>query len=69
MPITFLTLYKLYGLMPGGGQPVHRPGFVTKDNVATVRRTPTTRQLTCRSESVGGRHIAGPWRLPCEGRA
>jgi simple sugar transport system substrate-binding protein len=38
LPITFLTLYKLYGLMPGGGEPVATgPGFVTKDNVATVK--------------------------------
>ncbi len=45
LPITFLTLYKLYGLMPGGGQPVYTgPGFVTKDNVATVQaNTGTTR--------------------------
>lgn len=45
MPITFLTLYKLYGLMPGGGLPVATgPGFVTKDNVATVQaNTGTTR--------------------------
>jgi simple sugar transport system substrate-binding protein len=45
LPITFLTLYKLYGLMPGGGQPVATgPGFVTKDNVATVQaNTGTTR--------------------------
>jgi simple sugar transport system substrate-binding protein len=45
LPITFLTLYNLYGLMPGGGQPVATgPGFVTKDNVATVQaNTGTTR--------------------------
>lgn len=45
LPISFLTLYKLYGLMPGGGQPVYTgPGFVTKDNVATVQaNTGTTR--------------------------
>jgi len=45
LPITFLTLYNLYGLMPGGGQPVYTgPGFVTKDNVATVQaNTGTTR--------------------------
>jgi simple sugar transport system substrate-binding protein len=45
LPIVFLTLYKLYGLMPGGGQPVYTgPGFVTKDNVATVlKNTGTTR--------------------------
>ena len=45
LPIVFLTLYKLYGLMPGGGLPVMTgPGFVTKDNVATVQaNTGTTR--------------------------
>ncbi len=45
LPITFLTLYHLYGLMPGGGEPVATgPGFVTKDNVATVQaNTGTTR--------------------------
>ena len=45
LPITFLTLYKLYGLMPGGGAPIATgPGFVTKDNVATVQaNTGTTR--------------------------
>lgn len=45
LPITFLTLYNLYGLMPGGGEPVATgPGFVTKDNVATVQaNTGTTR--------------------------
>jgi simple sugar transport system substrate-binding protein len=45
LPITFLTLYKLYGLMPGGGQPVATgPGFVTADNVETVKaNTGTTR--------------------------
>ncbi len=45
LPITFLTLYKLYGLMPGGGEPIATgPGFVTKDNVATVQaNTGTTR--------------------------
>jgi simple sugar transport system substrate-binding protein len=45
LPISFLTLYKLYGLMPGGGQPVATgPGFVTKDNVETVKaNTGTTR--------------------------
>jgi simple sugar transport system substrate-binding protein len=45
LPIVFLTLYKLYGLMPGGGLPVATgPGFVTKDNVATVQaNTGTTR--------------------------
>ena len=45
LPITFLTLYNLYGLMPGGGEPIATgPGFVTKDNVATVQaNTGTTR--------------------------
>jgi simple sugar transport system substrate-binding protein len=45
LPIVFLTLYNLYGLMPGGGQPILTgPGFVTKDNVATVQaNTGTTR--------------------------
>jgi simple sugar transport system substrate-binding protein len=45
LPVVFETLYKLYGLMPGGGQPVMTgPGFVTKDNVATVQaNTGTTR--------------------------
>jgi simple sugar transport system substrate-binding protein len=45
LPVVFLTYYKLYGLMPGGGQPVLTgPGFVTKDNVATVQaNTGTTR--------------------------
>jgi simple sugar transport system substrate-binding protein len=45
MPIVFLTLYNLYGLMPGGGEPILTgPGFVTKDNVATVQaNTGTTR--------------------------
>ncbi len=45
LPIVFLTYYHLYALMPGGGQPVLTgPGFVTKDNVATVQaNTGTTR--------------------------
>jgi simple sugar transport system substrate-binding protein len=45
LPIVFLTYYHLYGLMPGGGQPILTgPGFVTKDNVATVQaNTGTTR--------------------------
>jgi simple sugar transport system substrate-binding protein len=45
LPIAFLTYYNLYGLMPGGGQPVLTgPGFVTKDNVSTVQaNTGTTR--------------------------
>lgn len=45
LPVVFLTYYNLYALMPGGGQPVLTgPGFVTKDNVATVKaNTGTTR--------------------------
>ena len=45
LPVVFLTYYNLYGLIPGGGQPVLTgPGFVTKDNVATVQaNTGTTR--------------------------
>ena len=45
LPVVFLTYYNLYGLMPGGGQPILTgPGFVTKDNVATVQaNTGTTR--------------------------
>jgi simple sugar transport system substrate-binding protein len=45
LPVVFLTYYHLYGLMPGGGQPILTgPGFVTKDNVATVQaNTGTTR--------------------------
>jgi len=45
LPIVFLTYYKLYGLMPGGGQPVLTgPGIVDKTNVATVQaNTGTTR--------------------------
>jgi simple sugar transport system substrate-binding protein len=45
LPIVFLTYYDLYGLLPGGGQPVLTgPGFVTKDNVAQVQaNTGTTR--------------------------
>jgi simple sugar transport system substrate-binding protein len=45
LPIVFLTYYNLYGLMPGGGEPILTgPGFVTKDNVATVQaNTGTTR--------------------------
>jgi simple sugar transport system substrate-binding protein len=45
LPVMFLTYYNLYGLLPGGGQPVLTgPGFVTKDNVATVQaNTGTTR--------------------------
>ena len=45
LPVVFLTYYHLYGLLPGGGLPVLTgPGFVTKDNVATVQaNTGTTR--------------------------
>jgi len=45
LPVVFLNYYSKYGLMPGGGQPVLTgPGFVTKDNVATVQaNTGTTR--------------------------
>jgi simple sugar transport system substrate-binding protein len=45
LPVVFLTYYNLYGLMPGGGEPILTgPGFVTKDNVATVQaNTGTTR--------------------------
>jgi simple sugar transport system substrate-binding protein len=45
LPIVALTLNNLYGLMPGGGEPILTgPGFVTKDNVATVlKNTGTTR--------------------------
>ena len=45
LPIVFLTYYKLYGLMPGGGQPVLTgPGIVDKTNVDTViANTGTTR--------------------------
>jgi simple sugar transport system substrate-binding protein len=45
LPIVFLTYYKLYGLMPGGGQPVLTgPGIVDKSNVDTVQaNTGTTR--------------------------
>ena len=41
----FLTLNKLYGLQPGGGQPVLTgPGIVDKTNVDTVlANTGTTR--------------------------
>jgi simple sugar transport system substrate-binding protein len=38
LPIVALTLYNLYGLMPGGGLPVLTgPGFVTQEDVETVR--------------------------------
>jgi simple sugar transport system substrate-binding protein len=45
LPVVFLTYNKLYGLMPGGGQPVLTgPGIVDKSNVATVQaNTGTTR--------------------------
>jgi simple sugar transport system substrate-binding protein len=45
LPIVFLTLNKLYGLQPGGGQPVLTgPGIVDKTNVDTVlANTGTTR--------------------------
>jgi simple sugar transport system substrate-binding protein len=45
LPIVFLTLYHLYGLIPGGGQPVLTgPGIVDKTNVDTVQaNTGTTR--------------------------
>jgi simple sugar transport system substrate-binding protein len=37
LPIVFLTLYKLFLLMPGGGQPVLTgPSFVTKDSASRV---------------------------------
>jgi simple sugar transport system substrate-binding protein len=45
LPIVFLTLNKLYGLVPGGGQPVLTgPGIVDASNVDTVlANTGTTR--------------------------
>ena len=45
LPIVFLTYNKLYGLVPGGGQPVLTgPGIVDKSNVDTVlANTGTTR--------------------------
>ena len=45
LPIVFLTYDKLYGLVPGGGQPVLTgPGIVDKTNVDTVlANTGTTR--------------------------
>ena len=45
LPIVFETLYTLYGLMPGGGQPILTgPGIVDKTNVDTViANTGTTR--------------------------
>ncbi|MET0771784.1 MAG: sugar ABC transporter substrate-binding protein [Candidatus Limnocylindrales bacterium] len=37
LPVTFLTYYNLYGLMPGGGAPVFTgPGFVDSTNVDQV---------------------------------
>jgi len=37
LPVVYLTLYHLYGLMPGGGGVVLTgPGFVTKDTAAQV---------------------------------
>jgi simple sugar transport system substrate-binding protein len=45
LPVVFLTYDKLYGLVPGGGQPVLTgPGIVDKTNVDTVlANTGTTR--------------------------
>lgn len=45
LPIVFLTYDKLYGLAPGGGQPILTgPGIVDKNNVDTVlANTGTTR--------------------------
>jgi len=45
LPVVFLTYDKLYGLVPGGGQPILTgPGIVDKTNVATVQaNTGTTR--------------------------
>lgn len=45
LPIVFLTYDKLYGLVPGGGQPILTgPGIVDKTNVDTVlANTGTTR--------------------------
>jgi simple sugar transport system substrate-binding protein len=45
LPVVFLTYDALYGLVPGGGQPVLTgPGIVDKTNVATVlANTGTTR--------------------------
>jgi simple sugar transport system substrate-binding protein len=45
LPIVFLTYDKLYGLVPGGGQPILTgPGIVDKNNVDTVlANTGTTR--------------------------
>ena len=45
LPVVFLTYYHLYGLLPGGGQPILTgPGVVDKTNVDTVlANTGTTR--------------------------
>ena len=45
LPVVFLVYDKLYGLVPGGGQPIYTgPGIVDKTNVATVKaNTGTTR--------------------------
>ena len=66
LPVVFLTLYKSNANTVGGGQPVLTgPGFVTKDNAATV------------AEARGGRHAmtsaparaAAPPGRPGRGRA
>ena len=39
LPVVFLALYKSNANTVGGGQPVLTgPGFVTKDNAATVQK-------------------------------
>ncbi|HEX5466850.1 MAG TPA: sugar ABC transporter substrate-binding protein [Candidatus Limnocylindrales bacterium] len=45
LPVVFLVYYHLYGLLPGGGQPILTgPGIVDKTNVDTViANTGTTR--------------------------
>ena len=45
LPVIFLVYYHLYGVMPGGGQPILTgPGIVDKSNVDTViANTGTTR--------------------------
>jgi simple sugar transport system substrate-binding protein len=45
LPVDFLVYYHLYGLLPGGGQPILTgPGVVDKTNVDTViKNTGTTR--------------------------
>ncbi len=45
LPVVFLTYDKLYGLVPGGGQPIYTgPGIVDSTNVDTViANTGTTR--------------------------